>query len=101
MKEFKVKIDGLYEGIAQYEDLENMLEQKVYTDPDGPIPNRKMYIDDIEIDRTALEKLIASKQHIDYLESTDWYVTRLNETSKAIPDDIKQKRDECRAKLNE
>jgi hypothetical protein len=34
-----------------------------------------------------------------YLHLTDWYVTRLTETGKAIPEDVVQKRKEAREKI--
>jgi hypothetical protein len=34
-----------------------------------------------------------------YLNSTDWYVTRMSETGVAIPEDVLAKRAECRELL--
>ena len=35
-------------------------------------------------------------QNLEYLSSTDWYVTRASETGKAIPKDVLTKRTEAR-----
>jgi hypothetical protein len=35
-------------------------------------------------------------QNLEYLSSTDWYVTRARETGKAIPKDVLTKRTEAR-----
>jgi hypothetical protein len=35
-------------------------------------------------------------QNLEYLSSTDWYVTRASETGKAIPEDVLTKRAEAR-----
>jgi hypothetical protein len=37
----------------------------------------------------------------EYLSSTDWYFARLAETGQEVPDEIKQKRADARAVLNE
>ena len=36
-----------------------------------------------------------------YLKNTDWYVTRQVDTGEPMPDDIKQKRQEARASIQE
>jgi hypothetical protein len=40
-------------------------------------------------------------EHRAYLAETDWYVVRMQETGKDIPDDIKAKRDEARNSIIE
>lgn len=52
-------------------------------------------------DEVANEALQTKLQEAtQYLDSTDWYVTRLTETSKAIPEDVLAKRAEARLTLN-
>ena len=41
----------------------------------------------------------AKKEALYYLNSTDWYVTRMSETGVAIPEDVLAKRTECREML--
>ena len=40
-------------------------------------------------------------EHKAYLYETDWVVSRFAETGEAIPEDVKSKRAECRAKIDE
>lgn len=50
---------------------------------------------------TDEQRIIARKREARaYLADTDWYVARMTETSKPIPDDVLQKRQEARALLN-
>ena len=35
----------------------------------------------------------------EYLQSTDWYVSRFTETGKEIPEEVKTKRDEARLQI--
>lgn len=51
--------------------------------------------------RPVPSELSAEQQNAGiYLKNTDWYVTRMMETGKPIPDDVLQKRQEARALLN-
>lgn len=45
------------------------------------------------------QELIAEYQQ--YLDTTDWYVVRYSETGVEIPEEIRQKRQEARNKINE
>ena len=38
----------------------------------------------------------SNEENKKYLSDTDWYVTRLQETGKAIPEEVLQKRQEAR-----
>lgn len=54
-------------------------------------------------DRIITEEQLLSRKKKEasiYLKNTDWYVTRMMETGKPIPDDVLQKRQEARALLN-
>ena len=41
----------------------------------------------------------ANAEAKEYLQSTDWYVTRFTETGKEIPEEVKTKRDEARLQI--
>ena len=46
------------------------------------------------------EKLAqANAEAKEYLQSTDWYVSRFTETGKEIPEEVKTKRDEARLRI--
>jgi hypothetical protein len=54
----------------------------------------------IEIPPTPTQLLEQAKgEAFAYLNSTDWYVTRMTETGVAIPEDVLAKRAECRELL--
>ena len=50
---------------------------------------------------TEAELNAANTMSIQYLKDTDWYVTRQVDTGVPMPDDIKQKRQEARASIQE
>jgi hypothetical protein len=60
--------------------------------------NISLDIKDVEIIYSREETNINAR---DYLDSTDWYVTRQAETGKAIPEDILTKRQEARDSIVE
>lgn len=41
----------------------------------------------------------ANAEAREYLQSTDWYVSRFTETGKEIPEEVKTKRDEARLQI--
>ena len=41
----------------------------------------------------------ANAEAKEYLQSTDWYVSRFTETGKEIPEEVKTKRDEARLQI--
>jgi hypothetical protein len=47
------------------------------------------------------KQAVINTKHRAYLAETDWYVIRMQETGKPIPDDIKAKRDEARNSIIE
>ena len=52
--------------------------------------------DEIAEKRVLEEQVLSNENNKAYLKETDWYVSRLAETGKAIPEDILQKRQEAR-----
>lgn len=50
-------------------------------------------------DKEAAKLAQAKADAQQYLDDTDWYVTRYAETGKPIPEDVTAKRAECRAML--
>lgn len=50
---------------------------------------------------TEAELNATNTMSIQYLKDTDWYVTRQVDTGVPMPDDIKQKRQEARASIQE
>lgn len=62
-------------------------------------PNGSPVLTDVVF--TEEQRLVAAKRAAGIcLKNTDWYVTRMMETGKPIPDDVLQKRQEARALLN-
>jgi hypothetical protein len=56
---------------------------------------------EIPSDEIAKQELDAKKQEArQYLIDTDWYITRLIETTKAVPEEVLTKRAEARELLN-
>ena len=57
----------------------------------------------IKVDAAKLLALEEAKQREaakSYLDSTDWFVTRLAETGKPVPDDVAAKREAARKSAN-
>lgn len=50
--------------------------------------------------KAAAEKEKLKKEALAYLNSTDWYVARKQETGKEIPQDVLDKRAEARVTLS-
>jgi hypothetical protein len=59
-------------------------------------------ISQTEVDqrRTDIAKQQEQGKAKAYLNETDWYIARYVETSKAVPDDVKTKREDMRNVLN-
>jgi hypothetical protein len=69
------------------------------TDPDNPVmvdSDERLVTKGLKSNMTAQVKDTAGK----LLASTDWYVTRLNEKSTAIPADVSAKRDAVRTECD-
>ena len=47
---------------------------------------------DLQAERDAHAREVARREAQDYLARTDWFVTRLAETGKPVPDDVVAKR---------
>lgn len=56
--------------------------------------------DDLEAERLEAEREAARNEALSYLRDTDWFVTRLAETGKPIPDDVLAQRDAARKALH-
>jgi hypothetical protein len=48
--------------------------------------------DDLAAERAAQERDAARAEALAYLAETDWFVTRLAETGKPVPDDVAARR---------
>ena len=53
-----------------------------------------------EAEQLAELRASVRAEALSYLAKTDWFVTRLTETGKAIPDDVLKLRQEARTKAN-
>lgn len=94
-------------------ELRKKLKVKEVVEPEAPEDYSKDYYYRTESDEAPyviytrksdeqiaqLEQSKTNAAALHYLTSTDWYVTRFAESGKAIPDDVKQKRDEARASI--
>ena len=55
---------------------------------------------DLQAERDAHAREVARREAQEYLASTDWFVTRLVETGKPVPDDVAAKREAARKAAN-
>ena len=59
MNKYKVTIGNLFDGIATLEDLRDMYNKGMYTDPESPSPERQMLVDGVVVDKASLEELLS------------------------------------------
>lgn len=57
-KNYKVTITGIFDGLASLEDLKNMMNRQLYSDPKSPNPDRIMTVDGVKVTKTKLKNII-------------------------------------------
>jgi len=91
-------IEKIIDGQVHYinEDYDKIMEEKSKRNLENP-----PHVLDISPEEFAIivendKRNASNEDHKRYLRDTDWYVIRLQETGKAIPEEVLQKRQEAR-----
>jgi len=91
-------VEQIIDGQVHYvrEDYDEFMEEKRKKELENP-----PHVLDISPEQFAIiiendRRRASNEENKKYLSDTDWYVTRLQETGKAIPEEVLQKRQEAR-----
>jgi hypothetical protein len=97
--DFAEKIDGVYkmpDDCVEIPFPDGMFKPKW----DGTQWVEGLTQTEVDQRRTEIQQQQEDGEAKAYLNETDWYVARYVETSKAVPDDVKTKREEMRNVLS-
>jgi hypothetical protein len=91
-------IEKIIDGQVHYinENYDKIMEEKKKRELENPPHILDISPEEFGIIVENDKRRASNEENKKYLSDTDWYVTRLQETGKAIPEEVLQKRQEAR-----
>lgn len=91
-------IEKIIDGQVHYinENYDQIMEEKRQIESENPPHVLDISPEQLEVILENDKRRSSNEENRRYLSDTDWYVVRLQETGKEIPEEILQKRQEAR-----